>query len=236
MKKQIKLNYILPNLFTAASIFVAIISIISAAKGDFEKAAWLIVLSLVLDGLDGKIARLTKGESKFGVEFDSLADIVAFGVAPALLFYFEIGIKYGKIGILVAALYVVLGAVRLARFNITTHAIDSSMFIGLPIPSAALSVVALSLLDFKYNYLIIEPISLISILIVSVLMVSNIRYFSLKKVSLKQSLSFKAFIFLILIASVIYLYPIEMINIIFFSYIASGPIRAFFAMRRFKKI
>ena len=236
MKRQIKLNYILPNLFTAASIFVAIISIVSAAKGNFEKAAWLIVLSLVLDGLDGKIARLTKGESKFGVEFDSLADIVAFGVAPAMLFYFEIGIRYGKIGILVAALYVVLGAVRLARFNVTTHTIDSSMFIGLPIPSAALSIVSLSLLDFKYNYTILEPISIISILIVSVLMVSNIRYFSLKKVSLQKSLSFKAFIILILLASVIYLYPIEMINIIFFTYIASGPIRAFWAMKRFKKL
>ena len=236
MKRQIKLNYILPNLFTAASIFVAIISIISATKGNFEKAAWLIVLSLVLDGLDGKIARLTKGESKFGVEFDSLADIVAFGVAPAMLFYFEIGTKYGKFGVLVAALYVVLGAVRLARFNVTTHSIDSSMFIGLPIPSAALSIVALSLLDYKYEHVILEPISIVSILLVALLMVSNIRYFSLKKISLQKSLSFKAFIILILLASIIYLYPIEMINIIFFSYIVSGPIRALWALKKFKRL
>ena len=236
MKRQIKLNYILPNLFTAASIFVAIISIISATKGNFEKAAWLIVLSLVLDGLDGKIARLTKGESKFGVEFDSLADIVAFGVAPAMLVYFQIGINYGKWGILIAALFVVFGAIRLARFNVTTHSIDSSMFIGLPIPSAALALVALSLLKFKYNLPILDFATLFTALTVSILMVSNIRYFSLKKVSLAKSVSFRALIILIIFASLIYLYPIEFINIIFFIYVFSGPVRALWALKKFKRI
>ena len=236
MKRQIKLNYILPNLFTAASIFVAIISIISATKGNFEKAAWLIVLSLVLDGLDGKIARLTKGESKFGVEFDSLADIVAFGVAPAMLIYFQIGVDYGKVGVLTAALFVVFGAIRLARFNVTTHSIDSSIFIGLPIPAAALSLVALSLLYDNYHYSFIEPIAQISTLVVSILMVSNIRYFSLKKVSLSKTVSFRVLVILIIFGSLTYLYPIEFINIIFFIYLLSGPLRALWALRKFKKI
>ena len=236
MKRQIKLNYILPNLFTATSIFVAIISIISATKGDFEKSAWLIVLSLVLDGLDGKIARLTKGESKFGVEFDSLADIVAFGVAPAMLIYFQIGVDYGKVGVLTAGLFVVFGAIRLARFNVTTHSIDSSIFIGLPIPAAALSLVALSLLYDNYHYSFIEPIAHISTLLVSILMVSNIRYFSLKKVSLSKTVSFRVLIILIIFASLTYLYPIESINIIFFSYVLSGPLRALWALRKFKRI
>jgi CDP-diacylglycerol--serine O-phosphatidyltransferase len=236
MKRKIKLNYILPNLFTAASIFVAIISIINATKGNFEKSSWLIVLSLVLDGLDGKIARLTKGESKFGVEFDSLADIVAFGVAPAMLIYFQIGIDYGKLGILTAALFVVFGAIRLARFNVTTHSIDSSIFIGLPIPAAALSLVALSLFYNNYKYGFIEPIAQISTLIVSILMVSNIRYFSLKKVSLSKTVSFRVLVLLIIFGSLTYLYPIELINIIFFAYVLSGPLRALWALRKFKKI
>jgi CDP-diacylglycerol--serine O-phosphatidyltransferase len=235
-KRKIKLNYILPNLFTAASIFVAIISIVSSTAGNYEKGAWLIVMSLFLDGLYGKIARLTKGESKFGVEFDSLADIVAFGVAPAMLIYMQIGKDYGKFGILAAALFVVLGAVRLARFNITTHSIDSSLFIGLPIPSAALALVSISLLESKYNIVFLEPVALVVSLVVALLMVSNIRYFSLKKVSLTKGISFRVLVALVLLASLIYLYPIESINIIFFIYIASGPIRAIWAMRRFKKI
>jgi CDP-diacylglycerol--serine O-phosphatidyltransferase len=235
-KRKIKLNYILPNLFTAASIFVAIISIVSSTAGNYEKGAWLIVMSLFLDGLDGKIARLTKGESKFGVEFDSLADIVAFGVAPAMLIYMQIGKDYGKFGILAAALFVVLGAVRLARFNITTHSIDSSLFIGLPIPSAALALVSISLLESKYNIVFLEPVALVVSLVVALLMVSNIRYFSLKKVSLSKGISFRVLVALVLLASLIYLYPIESINIIFFIYIASGPIRAIWAMHRFGKI
>ena len=235
MKTQIKLNYILPNLFTASSIFVAVISIISSAKGNFEYAAWLIVLSLILDGLDGKVARLTNGESQFGVEFDSLADIVAFGVAPAMLLYFQIGNAYGKFGILVTALFVILGAIRLARFNITTHKIDSSVFIGLPIPSAALTVVSLTLLNLKYHLSFLEPITLVSILIVAILMVTNIRYFSLKKVKLSKSITLKTLIILILALSLIYLAPIETLNIIFFIYVSSGPIRAVWAMKKYKK-
>ena len=236
MKQTIKLNYILPNLFTAASIFVAVISIIYSAKGLYESAAWLIVLSLILDGLDGKVARLTHGESKFGVEFDSLADIVAFGVAPAMLLYFQIGQNYGKFGILVSALYVIFGAIRLARFNITTHKIDPSVFIGLPIPSAALSIIALTLLDLKYNFQTFKPIILFIALCTALLMVSNIRYFSLKKVSLTKSISLKVLVVLILAISAIYLAPIESLNLIFFLYLSSGIIRAIWAMKRYKKI
>jgi len=236
MKKTIKLNYILPNLFTAASIFVAVISIIYSSQGHFEKAAWLIILSLILDGLDGKVARLTHGESQFGVEFDSLADIVAFGVAPAMLLYFQIGQEYGKFGILVTALYVIFGAIRLARFNITTQNIDSSIFIGLPIPAAALSIIALTLLDLKYNIAFFKPFILAIALITALLMVSNIRYFSLKKVSLSKAISFKVLILLILAVSAIYLAPIESLNLIFFSYVSFGIIRAIWAMRKYKKL
>jgi len=231
-KRYVKLNYLLPNLFTAASIFVAVVSIIQSSQGNFSQAAWFIILSLILDGLDGKIARLTKGESKFGVEFDSLADIVAFGVAPAMLIYFQIGHKFGKFGILIVALYVVLGAIRLARFNITTSKNDPNIFIGLPIPAAALFIVSLSQLEYKYNLNYLAPAILIFTLLVAILMVSNFRYLAFKKIELKRTISYKILILLILFASLLYLAPIETIAIFFIVYVLSGPVRAVLALQR----
>jgi len=237
-RHQVKLNYLLPNLFTAASIFVAVVSIIKSSQNHFIQASWFIILSLVLDGLDGKVARLTKGESKFGVEFDSLADIVAFGVAPSMLIYFQIANNYGKLGVLIVALYVVLGAIRLARFNITTAKNDPNIFIGLPIPAAALFLVSLSQIDYKYNLNYIEPVILIFTIAVALLMVSNFRYLAFKKIELKRTISYKILIVLILTASLLYLAPIETIALFFIVYVSSGPIRAIYALQRkirFKK-
>ena len=137
MNEKLKLIYILPNLFTAASIFLGVLSMLSSIKGDFSLAIIYIVLSLVFDGLDGRVARLTNTTSKFGVEFDSLADIVAFGVAPAMLFYFSVGQNFGRFGVLITALFVIFGGVRLARFNVMSGASEPNVFIGLPIPTAA---------------------------------------------------------------------------------------------------
>jgi CDP-diacylglycerol--serine O-phosphatidyltransferase len=233
--KNVKLNYLLPNLFTASSIFVAVLSMINSASGNFEKAAWMIVLSLLFDGLDGKVARLTKGESKFGVEFDSLADIVAFGVAPALLIYFQIGKDYGKLGVLVSALYVVFGAVRLARFNVTTSKNDPNIFIGLPIPAAALTLISLSLLDLEYNLKILEPTILVLMLIVAILKVSNFRYLAFKKMPINKNISFKVLVALILFASLLYLATTQTLAAFFVVYMLSGPIRAIYALNRAKK-
>lgn len=128
--------YALPNAFTAGSIFLAIVSLVYTSQENFISACWAIIISMILDGLDGRVARMTNTSSKFGVEFDSLADIVAFGVAPAMLVYFYIGQYYGRLGIVVCALFVIFGAIRLARFNITVSS-EPQFFIGLPIPSAA---------------------------------------------------------------------------------------------------
>ncbi|RDU58878.1 CDP-diacylglycerol--serine O-phosphatidyltransferase, partial [Helicobacter sp. MIT 14-3879] len=193
-----KLNplYILPNLFTAASIFMGIIAIFIAHKAlmvdnpkFFVSACWCILFSMVLDGLDGRVARLTNTASKFGVEFDSLADVVAFGVAPAVVLYFYAGHEYGRYGIAISGLFVVLGAVRLARFNITTN-VESNSFIGLPIPSAA-AIICLWILVTEYNEVNIfglfnflrthSYVFLVVAFLVSILMVSNIRYPSFKK-------------------------------------------------------
>ncbi|NPA50380.1 MAG: CDP-diacylglycerol--serine O-phosphatidyltransferase [Epsilonproteobacteria bacterium] len=223
--QKIKFAYILPNLFTAASIFTGVVSIVKASQGKFESAAWLIFLSLIFDGLDGRVARLTHTTSKFGVEFDSLADIVAFGVAPAFLVYFYCGYSYGKFGILVAALFIILGAIRLARFNITTSQNDPNFFIGLPIPSAAIYIATLTLffLEYDLEYKIILPILS---LVVAILMVSNIRYPSFKKISIERRFSLEILVTLTIIISFLYIYPTEGLLIILSSYILYGAIRA----------
>ena len=220
------LIFILPNLFTASSIFVGVISIVEASQSHFVSAAWLILLALVFDGLDGRIARMTNTTSQFGVEFDSLADIISFGIAPAMLLYFFIGHEFAKFGILVSALYVIFGAIRLARFNISTAKIDPNVFIGLPIPTAAVFVSMWILLFNKYSLHDYSVILLFLTLGVAVLMVSNFRYPSFKKVQLDKPLVFKTMIFLVLIASLLYLFSAEGLAILILIYILYGPIRA----------
>ena len=225
MKKG-NLLYILPNLFTASSIFVGVISIVEASKGHFVLASWLVMLALIFDGLDGRIARMTNTTSQFGVEFDSLADIISFGIAPAMLLYFFIGHEFGRFGILVSALYVIFGAIRLARFNISTAKTDPNVFIGLPIPTAAIFISMWVLLFHKYTLENYSIVLLFLALSVAVLMVSNIRYPSFKKVNLEKQMVFRTLILLTIFASLLYLYSAEGAAFIIFTYIIYGPYRA----------
>lgn len=230
-KRPANLIFILPNLFTAASIFSGVFSIISAVDGNFEKAAWLIMLSLIFDGLDGRVARLTNTCSKFGVEFDSLADMVAFGVAPALLMYLFVGHEFGRFGVVVSVLFVIFGAIRLARFNVMTVSSEPSVFIGVPIPTAAVFVSLLVLLFQKYGFhddygLVIMLLSIL----VSILMVSNIRYPSFKKVDFSPKHAMKLFVFILSALFVVFMYPIEGFALIFVLYIMYGLIRAVMLM------
>ena len=233
---KIKFAFLLPNFFTALSVFFGIMSIIASSQGKYEKAFIYIVLSLIADGLDGRVARLTNTTSKFGVEFDSLADVVAFGVAPAMLLFFAIGAHYGRFGALVSGLYVVFGSIRLARFNITTNENDPNYFIGLPIPNAAVVLSSWIMLDVKYNSNI-DLIILIGALILSLLMVSNFRYPSFKKMDLHKNIALKVLILIIIIASIIYLYPIESIATILTLYTFYGVFRGIKGyMRAAKKV
>ncbi len=225
MKKS-NLIYILPNLFTASSIFVGVISIVEASKGNFVLASWLILLALIFDGLDGRVARMTNTTSQFGVEFDSLADIISFGIAPAMILYFFVGYEFGRFGILVSALYVIFGAIRLARFNISTAKTDPNVFIGLPIPTSAVFVSMWILLFNKYNLQDYSIVLLFLALGVAVLMVSNFRYPSFKKVELDKPMVFKTMIMLMLIASMLYLYSAEGFAIVILGYTLYGPLRA----------
>ncbi|EAJ0335442.1 CDP-diacylglycerol--serine O-phosphatidyltransferase [Campylobacter lari] len=232
-----KLIYILPNIFTAASIFLGIISVIASINQNFDKALIYIILSLICDGLDGRVARATNSTSKFGVEFDSLADLIAFGVAPAMLFYMSIGYEYDRFGSLIAGLFVVFGAIRLARFNVTTGTYEPSVFIGLPIPTAAV-VSALWVSAYLY-YDFLRDFSLMIVciqILLAFLMVSNIRYPSFKKIDLKRANVLKVLILLVVLFSMLYLYFLESALIVASLYVLYGIIRSFFTLaRKFKK-
>ncbi len=221
--------YILPNLFTAGSIFFGILSVIWASRGIYEGACWMVLISMVLDGLDGRVARLTNTASKFGVEFDSLADIVAFGVAPAFLLWFYVGMDYGRYGVVVSAMFVIFGAIRLARFNISTASSEPGVFIGLPIPSAAAIVVLWILIDLKYHFLDKIQMNwclLILGFIAGILMVSNIRYPSFKK--LKWNL--KIFVITVIILAAVYIAPREVFGILMSGYVLWGIARWIFVV------
>ncbi len=233
--KKINLAYLLPNFFTALSAFLGVMSIIASSQGKFEKAFIYIVLSLIADGLDGRVARLTNTTSKFGVEFDSLADLVAFGVAPAMMLFFAVGENYGRFGALVSGLFVVFGAIRLARFNVTTGELDPRYFIGLPIPTAAVVLGSWIMLDVKYSGHL-NVLILLGALFLAFLMVSNFRYPSFKKIDLNKSVAIKALVIIILIASLIYLYPVEGISIVLSVYTFYGVFRAIKSIIKAQKI
>jgi CDP-diacylglycerol--serine O-phosphatidyltransferase len=219
--------YLLPNLFTAASIFAGVYSMIAATEGRFVFAAWMILLSLIFDGLDGRVARLTNTCSRFGVEFDSLADLIAFGAAPAMLIYLYVGHEYGRYGVLVSALFIIFGAIRLARFNVMTAQTEPSVFIGVPIPTAATFAAVLVLLFTKYGgHGEYGWIILAGALLTALLMVSNIRYPSFKKVDMHAMHVKRILVALLFAASLIFLYPIEGVALLFTLYILYGPIRA----------
>jgi CDP-diacylglycerol--serine O-phosphatidyltransferase len=229
--KQIRLAYLLPNLFTAASIFVGFLAVAEASRGHFTKAAWLILLALVFDGLDGRIARLTRTTSRFGVEFDSLADVVSFGMAPAILLYLYTGYAYGKFGVLVSGLYLIFGAIRLARFNIAGPKSDPNVFIGLPIPIAAVFIASGLLFFEEYALRAYSTVLLLSTLPVALLMVSNIRYPSFKTVRLDRPVVHKTLIVLTISASLLYLFSAEGIVLLVAGYILYGLLRAVRTMR-----
>ncbi len=226
--------YLLPNLFTAASIFTGFYSIALSLEGSFSSASWFIFLALLFDGLDGRVARLTNTASHFGVEFDSLADLIAFGAAPSLLLYLYVGEEYGRIGIVVSALFIIFGAVRLARFNVTTSRIEPSVFIGLPIPTAAIMISIAILLLERYDLLLVcKPYLLLLGMVLSILMVSNIRYPSFKKINFKAFHFLRFLIVLIVVAMAVFIYPIESLGILAAGYLIYGPARAsFYLLRR----
>jgi CDP-diacylglycerol--serine O-phosphatidyltransferase len=213
-------------MFTAMNMFCGFFSIINAASGKYTYAAWLIIIAAVFDVLDGVMARLTKSSSALGVQLDSLADLVSFGVAPAFLIYKTYLVNYDALGIIISSLLMIAGGLRLARFNVQLVGFNKTFFTGLPIPSAAITIasfiIAFYTKETGFNpYIIINIIPLV--LILSFLMVSNIKYDTLPKLT-KQELKDKPYLYfapLVLILIIIFvpreriLFLIFVLNILF---------------------
>jgi CDP-diacylglycerol--serine O-phosphatidyltransferase len=228
--------YILPNLFTTGNLFCGFWAIISVLEEKFFYGAVAILLACVFDILDGKVARLSGATSKFGVQYDSLADLVSFGIAPAMLAFGWALRPYGKFGWLSAFVFVACGALRLARFNIQSSSGEVRYFKGLPIPAAA-SLVALTILLYLRlieTGWVKDIIILVMIWVLSCLMVSNIRYFSFKELDLSRGKPFNLFILVILTMIVIIMEPTIMLFGFVLLYIFSGPINLVLAWHKKK--
>jgi len=220
--------YLLPNLITTAGLFAGFYSIVASFHLEFERAAIAILVANVFDTLDGRIARLTNSTTRFGIEYDSLADLVAFGVAPAILVY-RWGLEpWRSWGWLAAALFVACGALRLARFNVQFETAEKRHFLGLPIPAAAELIASTVLL---YSYLGGEGpmrahiVMLLVTYALAGLMVSNLKYFSFKETDLYRRRPFWMLIAIIVLLKLFIAEPQIMLFTSFFLYASSGPFR-----------
>lgn len=217
--------YVLPNLMTTGNLLCGFFAIIYSIQADFLTAAYAIVAAAVFDTLDGRLARLTRSTSKFGAEYDSLCDLVSFGVAPGVLLYLWALSPFGRLGWIACFLFCACGALRLARFNVQANVVEKNYFQGLPIPMAA-GIVASSVLAFQD--LEWESLGSITLLVMTILlalvMVSNFRYRSFKDLDLKERLPFRYLILGVGILVVVALRAEVMLFVLFMSYATLGAI------------
>lgn len=240
--------YLLPNLFTTAALFAGFYSIVSAmhapvvlsesgldaARTYFIYSAMAIFVAMILDGLDGRVARLTNTQSAFGAEYDSLSDMVAFGLAPALLAFQWSLAEAGKLGWMVAFIYVACAALRLARFNVQIGTVDKKYFIGLASPSAA-AIVASSVwafTEFGISGGTMVPLMVVLVAVAGTLMVSNIKYYSFKNLDFKGRVPFAVILIIVLLFAIIGSAPSYVLLLLFFIYTMSGPIQYILKLKK----
>lgn len=223
--------YVLPNLVTTGNLFFGFFSVVQSIKGQFIFAAYLIVAAAVFDLLDGRLARLTRSTSKFGAEYDSLCDLISFGMAPAILLYLWALSPFGRIGWVACFLFVACGALRLARFNVQANVVEKNYFQGLPIPMAA-GIVASSVLafaDLGLDGFGSIPLLLMTILLAFV-MVSTFRYRSFKDLDLKERVPFRYLVIGLGLLVVILLRPEVMLFLLFMGYATLGAVFGIFRL------
>jgi CDP-diacylglycerol--serine O-phosphatidyltransferase len=234
MTKRRRGIYLLPNLFTTAAMFAGFFAIISAINGRFATAAIAIFVAMILDGLDGRVARLTNTQSAFGVEYDSLSDMVSFGVAPGLVMYLWAFTNLGKFGLFAAFVHTAGGALRLARFNTQVGTEDKRFFQGLPSPSAAAILAGFIWVSTEYGYggEDLKYLALILTISTGLLMVSNFRYYSFKEIDFKGRVPFVATIMIMLGISLIMIHPQTILFVLFLGYAISGPAVTLIMLKR----
>lgn len=234
MKKGI---YILPNGLTLCGMFFGFYAILSSIKGNYIHAAWAIMIANVFDGLDGWVARLTHSTTRFGIELDSLSDLVAFGVAPAVMIYKWSIAPFGRIGIAVAFFFAACGALRLARYNVQMGSAESKAFTGMPIPGAA-SVLA-SLVIFYYEYWDGVPEKSMYVLLLTIflalLMVSTLRFHALKEIDFSRRKPFWILVVFVLVIAIIVSHPARTLFVLAMIYLAEGIMENMYLYYRRRK-
>jgi len=226
--------YLLPNLFTTACLFGGFYAVLAAINGHYEKAAVAIFVAMIMDGLDGRVARLTNTQTAFGAEYDSLSDMVAFGLAPSVLMYEWALMNLGKFGWLAAFVYTTAAALRLARFNTQVGTADKRYFQGLPSPSAA-AIVAGGVWFGVDHEIVGGDVALVAgilTFVVGLLMVSNVRYQSFKQIDFRGKVPFFAVVAVALGAAVVLSQPATILFLGFFLYALSGPVMTLVGLRR----
>ena len=232
--------YLLPNLFTTSALFAGFYAIIVAMGGQFSNAAVAVFTAMILDTLDGRVARLTKTSSDFGAQYDSLSDVISFGVAPALIVY-EWSLQYlsnsalGHLGLFGAFLYTACTALRLARFNTMLSISDKRFFQGLPCPAAAAIVVGMVWVvdDLGYRGAELSLLALIVTMCAALVMVSPFSYYSFKDIGTYKRLPFMALIAIVVMIAFTAIDPPKFVYAGFFVYMLSGP--AFSLWRKLRK-
>ena len=222
--------YLLPNLLTTGSLFCGFYAIVSvmAVEPDFSAAAIAIFVAMILDGLDGRVARLINAQSKFGAEYDSLSDMVSFGVAPALVSFGWALQELGKVGWMIAFIYAACAALRLARFNTQIESADKRYFTGLNSPSAAALVAGMvwSFSDFGVDGSTLAVALLAALItgLAGVMMISNFQYHSFKQLDLRGRVPFIFIILVVLVFAVVFTDPPRVLLLVFLMYACSGPV------------
>lgn len=233
-KKRRRGIYLLPNLFTTGCLFAGFYAIVAAMTDRFEPAAIAIFIAMIMDGLDGRVARLTNTQSAFGAEYDSLADMISFGLAPALVMFVWALSDLGKLGWLAAFVYTAGTALRLARFNTQVGRADKRYFQGLASPAAAAVMAGLVWVGAGYGLegRVIAIVALVVTVFMGLLMVSNVRYRSFKDLDLKGRVPFVALLVIVLVFVLVSIDPPQVLLGIFALYAISGPIVTLVTLRR----
>ncbi|HEY9200336.1 MAG TPA: CDP-diacylglycerol--serine O-phosphatidyltransferase [Gammaproteobacteria bacterium] len=235
--------YLLPNIFTTAAMFGGFYAIVASMNGQFEKAALAIFIAMILDGVDGRVARMTNTQSEFGAQYDSLSDMVSFGIAPALVMYqwslasmVDLGWQWGKLGWLAAFIYTACAAMRLARFNTQLGVADKRYFQGLPSPSAAAVVAGLVWVGANNSVpgADVAFFTLPLMIALGLLMMSNVLYYSFKDVHFKGRVPFISLVAVVLVLALVAVETSKVLFLGFALYTLSGPVLSL--LRKVRKL
>ena len=237
MLENRRLAYFIPNTFTALNMACGFIAILFGFHGEFYKACMFIVLGAIFDSVDGRIARMTNTQSSFGEQFDSLSDLVSFGVSPAIVYYFRFLTDAGRPGMVVCFLFMLCGALRLARFNSTIDKNKSDYFQGLPIPGGATAVISLIFMSFNFPEIAqYKTITVGYLLFYAVLMISNIPFPSFKKSDWVRKHKKQVLMIIFLIFASLFIYEEVMIPTIITFYVIATLIYYVTHLKRFEGI